>query len=442
MSKGQSYSLAAAYFEQRGGKRSPQMSLAFDGLPETNARSILSTYFPHRIAVHNADLLDDERGIIERALSDGSLDVVFATTTLAAGVNFPFSTAVFASWSRWDQDLHSRVPINTAEFHNMAGRAGRMGTEHSAGRVVFFATTPREHVLGGEYLRLDALPELSSRIQPHRFGQLALQLVASDICKTRDELARLITSTLSAQREMSANPRAYATWLPALTEALNQLRNERMLLETAGGRLSATIVGKAVAFSGLLPQTGGFLVHYACRVGRALVDCLPGKSRVGDSGSIAFALAAAALSAPEFRPSDGVQPSRSLPYPLEKGMLFDADPIKTLLPEPVWQADIVPINAAKIAMDWTNGAEWRELERSLPDLSAGMIRDLFRNLVWVLYGFANIVAAATNIHAPLEHGRSRPSKTRGSILLYVGFRALSVALRGRSPRAFRTPHCG
>lgn len=76
--------------------------------------------------------------------------------------------------------------------------------------------------------------------------------------------------------------------------------------------------------------------------------------------------------------------------------MFDADAYRDELPEPVWRADLYPVNASKLTMDWIEGAEIVSLEKSLPDLSAGMLREMFRNLVWVLQGFASIIAAATD----------------------------------------------
>ena len=48
-----------------------------------------------RVAIHTADLSLDERKFIEAGIDEGRFDVCFATSTLAAGVNFPFRTVVF-----------------------------------------------------------------------------------------------------------------------------------------------------------------------------------------------------------------------------------------------------------------------------------------------------------------------------------------------------------
>jgi helicase len=80
-----------------------------------------------RAAYHNAELSEDERELVEARLAAGDIDVVFSTTTLAAGVNFPLGSAIFNSWKRFNIERRTREPINRAEFQNMAGRVGRMG---------------------------------------------------------------------------------------------------------------------------------------------------------------------------------------------------------------------------------------------------------------------------------------------------------------------------
>jgi hypothetical protein len=132
----------------------------------TAAARNLSSFIPRRFAFHTADLLEEERNLVEDKLKSSQLDVVFATSTLAAGVNFPFKTAVFDSWTRWNARTRNRDPLSASEFHNMAGRVGRMGFRHSHGSVLFTAAdtffetrawhdTVRNRYLAQQLRRLD-----------------------------------------------------------------------------------------------------------------------------------------------------------------------------------------------------------------------------------------------------------------------------------------------
>ena len=399
--KQDTYDLAEQFLAQHAKTASGQLSLAFDGLPETSANTLLAKALAQRVAVHNADLTEEERHVVEQHLLERKLDVVFATPTLAAGVNFPFGVAVFASWSRWDSDRRAPVAIESAEFHNMAGRVGRMGFEHDQGRVIFIANSDSEMRIGRTYLDLGALPALEPRVSPRRFNQLALQLIASGLCKSRAALDKLVCYTFSGLREQDRNPTAFAAWTKHLSAAVDQLLKQVLLLETGAGSLVATPVGKAIAHSGLLPETGMFLLEYATRKADSLVQLLPTHDQPGDLYRLYYVLCCACFSSPAFRSFNGKSPTRFLPWPLDKQILFDAEPYRDDLPEPVWHADIPPINAAKLSLDWIEGAELRVMESLLPQMSAGMLRDTFRNLVWALQGFAAIVAAAADKRTPL-----------------------------------------
>lgn len=198
------------------------------------------------------------------------------------------------------------------------------------------------------------------------------------------------------------------------------------LLETSSGRLVATAVGRAVAQSGLLPETGMFLLEYAHRRGSELVKLLPTSDASGDLYKLNFLLSIACFASPEFRTTKKKPPTRYLPWPIEKPTLFDADPYRADLPEPVWQADVAPINAAKLSMDWIEGAEYRQLESATQGLTAGTLRDMYRNLGWTLQGFAAILTAASDKRDPLS---SKPP-----VLATAG---ADMAALGKLPRVAR-----
>ncbi|GAI12032.1 unnamed protein product, partial [marine sediment metagenome] len=204
MKKQDTYDLAEAFVSTYHKGKAGQLSLEFETLPETSANTMLARILDLRVASHNADLTDEERGVVERYLSDNKLDVVFATSTLAAGVNFPLGAAIFAGWQRWDSQLRESVPIETAEFHNMSGRVGRMGFNHAEGRVIYFGTG-FQRAQAINYLSIGQMPEIKARISPARFGQLSLQLISSGLCTNRVQLEELVCTTFSALREEDNN---------------------------------------------------------------------------------------------------------------------------------------------------------------------------------------------------------------------------------------------
>ena len=85
------------------------------------------------IGFHHAGLLPILKQLVEVLFGRGLMEVVFATDTLALGVNMPARTVVVGRMSKWDG--RRRRPLIPNEFQQMAGRAGRRGMD-SYGHVV------------------------------------------------------------------------------------------------------------------------------------------------------------------------------------------------------------------------------------------------------------------------------------------------------------------
>lgn len=80
------------------------------------------------VAAHHSGQLPHWKLLIENLMTEGLLDAVFATSTVAAGVNFPARTVVFLNSDRFNG--REFIPLNPTEFHQMTGRAGRRGKDH------------------------------------------------------------------------------------------------------------------------------------------------------------------------------------------------------------------------------------------------------------------------------------------------------------------------
>ncbi|KAL0028996.1 hypothetical protein WJX77_010606 [Trebouxia sp. C0004] len=85
------------------------------------------------LASHHAGCLPAWKALVERCFQQGLLKVVFATETLAAGINMPARTTVISTLSRRRDTGHSALLHN--ELLQMAGRAGRRGFD-TAGHCV------------------------------------------------------------------------------------------------------------------------------------------------------------------------------------------------------------------------------------------------------------------------------------------------------------------
>ncbi|HEY5932670.1 MAG TPA: helicase-related protein [Nitrospira sp.] len=92
------------------------------------------------VAAHHAGHLPSWKITIEELMRQGHLDAVFATTTLAAGVDFPARTVVITQSSiRKSRDF---TDLTIGEVQQIAGRAGRRGKDH----IGFAVVTPSPYI--------------------------------------------------------------------------------------------------------------------------------------------------------------------------------------------------------------------------------------------------------------------------------------------------------
>jgi len=78
-------------------------------------------------AGHHSGHLPAWKVVVETLMAEGLLDAMFATSTVAAGVNFPARSVVILNSDRFNgRDFLSLTP---SEFQQMAGRAGRRGMD-------------------------------------------------------------------------------------------------------------------------------------------------------------------------------------------------------------------------------------------------------------------------------------------------------------------------
>lgn len=100
------------------------------------------------IAAHHAGILPAWKELVEQLFEAGLVKVIFATATLAAGINMPARTTVISTLSRRTDSGHSL--LTPSEFLQIAGRAGRRGMD-AVGHVVA-VQTPVEGAVEAAFL--------------------------------------------------------------------------------------------------------------------------------------------------------------------------------------------------------------------------------------------------------------------------------------------------
>ncbi len=79
------------------------------------------------VGAHHSGQLPAWKIVIETLMTEGLLDAVFATSTVAAGVNFPARSVVILNSDRFNGTEFQ--PLSPTEFHQMTGRCGRRGKD-------------------------------------------------------------------------------------------------------------------------------------------------------------------------------------------------------------------------------------------------------------------------------------------------------------------------
>ena len=96
------------------------------------------------IAAHHAGMLPAFKQVVEELFVRGLCKVVFATETLALGINMPARTVVIEKLTKWNGETHA--DITPGEYTQLTGRAGRRGLDVEGHGVVLWqpGMNPRE----------------------------------------------------------------------------------------------------------------------------------------------------------------------------------------------------------------------------------------------------------------------------------------------------------
>lgn len=86
------------------------------------------------VAAHHAGMIPAFKEVVEQLFQAGLVKVVFATETLALGINMPARSVVLEKLTKWNGSVHA--PITPGEYTQLTGRAGRRGIDSQGHAVV------------------------------------------------------------------------------------------------------------------------------------------------------------------------------------------------------------------------------------------------------------------------------------------------------------------
>ncbi|MFW3145900.1 MAG: DEAD/DEAH box helicase [Thermoplasmatota archaeon] len=190
-------------------------------------------------AFHHAGLNNEQRGLIEKAFKERKLKALYATPTLAAGINLPARRVIVRDWTRFEA-WNPRAPIPILEIKQMFGRAGRPKYDKIGESWIMARKEEEVNLLLERYVwgkPEEVLSKLGSRpaLRMHLLSSFATNYVR-DI----PEMWEFIKSTFYAYQN--------DTWkIEADVEELLEFLAEEGFIRREGDSVDATDLGKRVA---------------------------------------------------------------------------------------------------------------------------------------------------------------------------------------------------
>jgi ATP-dependent RNA helicase HelY len=236
-------------------------------------------------AAHHAGMLPLFREVVEELFTAGTVRAVFATETLALGINMPARSVVLEKLVKFNGEQHA--PITPAEFTQLTGRAGRRGIDVEGHAVVL-------HRRGVDPVDVAGLA--STRTYPLRSSfrpsyNMAVNLVAQFGRERAHELLQASFAQFQADRAvvgLSSQLRRNTEALQGYAEAMAcdrgdfaeyaRLRHEISNAEKAAAKRRSSHRRSAIAQS-LSDLEPGQVVHLSSGRRRGMAVVLRGSGR-------------------------------------------------------------------------------------------------------------------------------------------------------------------
>jgi helicase len=201
------------------------------------------------VAFHHAGLGPSSRKIVEEAFKKGTIKVLTATPTLAAGVNLPARRVVVASILRYDSEYGGSVPISVLDYKQLCGRAGRPKYDSSGEAVIVAGESGASGEDLYDHYVLGSPEPIRSQLSNERAIRFhLLATIASVPGLKRQEIEDLFSATLYAHQARGA------TVSFKLDSALEYLERQE-LVKSRNDRFIATEFGKRTSLLYIDPMT-------------------------------------------------------------------------------------------------------------------------------------------------------------------------------------------
>lgn len=123
---------------------------------------ILGSTLEKGIAFHYGNMPAIIRRTIEDLFTEGKIDFLVCTSTLLQGINLPAKNLFMLKPTK-GQKNHADIPLNSVDFWNLAGRAGRLGKDYEGNVFLINLNTWADNPLKGD-MRQTIYPSLSRHL--------------------------------------------------------------------------------------------------------------------------------------------------------------------------------------------------------------------------------------------------------------------------------------
>lgn len=192
--------------------------------------------FEAGVAAHHAGMVPPLKEAVEEAFAAGLVKVVFATETLALGINMPARSVVIEKLSKFTGEHHEF--LTPGEYTQLTGRAGRRGIDDRGFAVVPWSPfVPFDQVAGLASRRTYAL---TSSFRP-TYNMTANLVDRCDAAEARHLLNlsfaqfRADRDVVGIERQLERSTALLVHWRDDATCDRGDLHEYRRLVERAGG---------------------------------------------------------------------------------------------------------------------------------------------------------------------------------------------------------------
>lgn len=150
------------------------------------------------IAFHHAGLTQKQKDLVQEGFSKGSIRIICATPTLAAGVDLPAFRAIIKDARRFGKSGLQFIPV--LEYLQMAGRAGRPKYDKRGETVLIAKTEAEKDKLIERYIHGEPENIYSKLAVEPALRFYLLSLIAGNFVRTREQIMDFFSRTYWAHQ--------------------------------------------------------------------------------------------------------------------------------------------------------------------------------------------------------------------------------------------------